>query len=497
MGVEIYYAGKSYIIDSEQHQILDMLMSTFEHAVQQGRELIKMQLELKTFNEQLEEKVKERTAALKRSEDALRQAYDDLRQTQQMVMQQERLRALGQMASGIVHDINNTLSPIVVYTNLLLTSEPNLSERTKRYLRNIQTAGTDISHIVARMREFYRQREGRELLFPVSLNPLVRQVLELTRPCWRDIPQERGVVMEMHTELDPGLPSVSGIESEIREALTNLIFNAMDAMPQGGVVTIRTREGAGGHGGQEEGAPPQVVLEVSDTGAGMDEETRQHCLEPFFSTKGERGTGLGLAMVYGVMQRHQGDIHDIGKIGVPAEILSKSGRINVHEFDFIKTHAQVGYDLLKGLEFPWPVAQAALQHHERLNGSGYPGGLSLGEIILEAWRPVQSFLPKRGLSLSDDWGWCWAEICREFTLPCRPSTSDKEHYVNLIGEGGHRVPPLIFALKFEPSWPIDFTKDEVVSKGSYFQVGKSLWFMGDRWVTICAKAGVHYGEKEG
>ncbi|MBI2875538.1 MAG: response regulator [Candidatus Tectomicrobia bacterium] len=238
----------------------------------------------------------------------LHRAYDELQKTQQMVMQQERLRALGQMASGIAHDINNTLSPIVGFSSLLLMSEPNLSERARRYLEDIQTAGTDISHIVSRMREFYRQREEREPLWPVQLNQLVYQVIQLTRPRWKDIPQERGTVVEIQTELQQELPCVMGIESEIREALINLILNSVDAMPDGGRITIHTRAGLGTPGSTQEETPPGVVLEVHDTGIGMDEETRQHCLEPFFSTKGERGTGLGLAMVYGVMQRHDGQI---------------------------------------------------------------------------------------------------------------------------------------------------------------------------------------------
>jgi CheY-like chemotaxis protein/anti-sigma regulatory factor (Ser/Thr protein kinase) len=96
-----------------------------------------------------------------------------------------------------------------------------------------------------------------------------------------------------------------GVESEIREALINLVFNAVDAMPRGGALTMRTRT--------VEHAPglsrlSNVLVEVADTGAGMDEETRRRCLEPFFTTKGERGTGLGLAMVYGVVQRHSADL---------------------------------------------------------------------------------------------------------------------------------------------------------------------------------------------
>ena len=242
----------------------------------------------------------------------LAKAYNDLQQTQQTVMQQERLRALGQMASGIAHDINNALSPIVGFADLLVRGETALSNNGKKYLQYIKTAGDDITHIVARLREFYRQRDSKEALQSLNINDLARQVIDMTRPRWRDIPQSRGVMIEMRTDFDANLVSLVGIESELREALTNLILNAVDAIANGGTITMRTRVGSRGNSN----LPTHVLLEVSDTGSGMSEETRKRCLEPFYSTKGKRGTGLGLAMVYGVMERHGGQI----------EIESEQGR---------------------------------------------------------------------------------------------------------------------------------------------------------------------------
>jgi signal transduction histidine kinase/HAMP domain-containing protein len=235
----------------------------------------------------------------------LANAYNELRQTQQTVMQQERLRALGQMASGIAHDVNNALSPIVGFADLLSRGETGLTDSGKKYLQYIKTAGEDIAHIVARLREFYRQRDSGEALQSLNLNDLARQVIEMTRPRWRDIPQGRGVMIEMRSDFDANLTDLVGIETEIREALTNLIMNAVDAIPNGGAIAVRTRMGARGSANSE---PTHLMLEVSDTGVGMDEETRRRCLEPFFSTKGKRGTGLGLAMVFGVMERHGGQI---------------------------------------------------------------------------------------------------------------------------------------------------------------------------------------------
>jgi signal transduction histidine kinase/ActR/RegA family two-component response regulator len=238
--------------------------------------------------------------------DALQRAYDDLRQTQQTVLQQERLRALGQMASGIAHDINNAMSPAALYTESILENEPNLSERTRGYLQTIQHAIEDVAATVARMREFYRQRETQLTLAPININRLVHQVIDLSRARWSDMPQQRGLMVKLDTELGPDLPSIMGVESEIREALLNLIFNAVDAMPDGGTLTLRTKLAGSESSGPD--APPRLSVEVSDTGVGMDEDTRRRCLEPFFTTKGERGTGLGLAMVYGAVQRHSAHI---------------------------------------------------------------------------------------------------------------------------------------------------------------------------------------------
>jgi CheY-like chemotaxis protein len=162
---------------------------------------------------------------------------------------------------------------------------------------------------VARMREFYRQREPEMALSLVDLNAVARQLIELTRAKWFDLPQQRGISIELRTELSDTLPGIMGAEGEIRDALTNLIFNAVDAMPEGGVLTVRTFERPG------PGDTQLVTIQVCDTGIGMNEETRRRCLEPFFTTKGERGTGLGLAMVYGMVQRHSAEFDIQSNLG--------------------------------------------------------------------------------------------------------------------------------------------------------------------------------------
>lgn len=232
---------------------------------------------------------------------ALQHAYEDLRQTRDIVMRQERLRALGEMASGIAHDINNAISPASLYAESLLERE-NLSSTGRQQLAMVSRALENVAATVARMREFYRPHESQMTLRPVAVNELVQQVIELTRARWSDLPEERGVVVNMQTDLGASLPDIRVAEGEIRDALTNLIFNGVDAMPEGGTLTLRTA--LVGHHAEFR----RISIEVTDTGSGMSEDVRRRCLEPFFTTKGERGTGLGLAMVYGAMQRHSADL---------------------------------------------------------------------------------------------------------------------------------------------------------------------------------------------
>jgi CheY-like chemotaxis protein len=162
----------------------------------------------------------------------------------------------------------------------------------------------DVAATVARMREFYRPREPQLELARIDVNSILHQVVDSTRARWSDLPQQRGIVVELQIDTTTDLPDIMGAEGEIRDALTNLIFNAVDAMPEGGILTLRTRRIDTPVEGDGAETLSQVCIEVSDTGVGMDEETRRRCLEPFFTTKGERGTGLGLAMVYGMIQRH-------------------------------------------------------------------------------------------------------------------------------------------------------------------------------------------------
>jgi CheY-like chemotaxis protein len=191
-----------------------------------------------------------------------------------------------------------------------------LSQQARHYLETIHRAIQDVANTVSRMREFSRPQEAQRPFTQLAINELVREVIELTEARWRDLPQERGIMIALNAELMDEPPCVLGADNEIRDALTNLVFNAVDAMPEGGELTIRLRLQSSEEAGEGASEEPKVVIEVTDTGAGMSEEVRQRCHEPFFTTKGDRGTGLGLASVYGMVQRHRGRMEIDSKPGL-------------------------------------------------------------------------------------------------------------------------------------------------------------------------------------
>jgi GAF domain-containing protein/ActR/RegA family two-component response regulator len=244
----------------------------------------------------------------------LNQSYAYLQRAQDELIRAEKLRALGQMSAGIAHDLNNMLAAILGQVELLRlrAHDPEVQDA----LKTLETAATDGAQVVRRLQDFARQR-GRSPLVPVGLAEVVTEALEITRPRWRDEVQRQGRVIAIELQL-AWIPPILGHASEVREVLTNLILNAVDAMPRGGTLSFRARESeaAGPSAADGDASPrfprgdasPWVELVVSDTGVGMTEEVRKRVFDPFFSTKGGRGTGLGLSVVYGIMERHGGHI---------------------------------------------------------------------------------------------------------------------------------------------------------------------------------------------
>lgn len=240
----------------------------------------------------LEDQVREKTSELE-------QALTELKESQHMIVQQERIRALGAMSSGIAHDFNNTLTIILGYCEMFADREDVVKNPAGALeaFRVIRRAASDSSEVVRRLREFHRPyRPGEDDRRMVDLRELVEEAVQLSVPRWKTQAQARGIFIDVKTEFGD-VPLIPAAGPELREVMMNLIFNAIDAMPRGGRITLRT--------GME---GDLAFFEVEDNGEGMSEETRRHCLEPFFTTKGKEGTGLGLATTYGIVRRHQGYI---------------------------------------------------------------------------------------------------------------------------------------------------------------------------------------------
>ena len=219
----------------------------------------------------------------------------ELQRTQELVIRQERLRALGEMASGIAHDLNNTLSPIIGYAEMLI-SDPQLPSYGRDWMHHIVTAGRDAAAVVQRLRQFYRPDDGLSAQNTVSLTELLKEIPGLTRPKWSDEAQRNGRTIRFTLELAEDV-RVFGNPVELRELVTNLVFNAVDAMPSGGEIILSL-----------EATDESATIAVTDTGVGMSQEVADRCFEPFFTTKAGTGTGLGLSVCHGIAKRHDGTI---------------------------------------------------------------------------------------------------------------------------------------------------------------------------------------------
>jgi signal transduction histidine kinase/CheY-like chemotaxis protein len=220
-------------------------------------------------------------------------AYGELAAAQDQLVRTEKLRALGEMASGVAHDFNNLLASVLGRAQLLLrrVQEPQL----RQWLQVIERAALDGAQTVRRLQEFTRIRRDQPLV-PLDINQVVRDALDITQSRWKEEPTSRGIALELRTRLGD-VPAVLGDAAELREAMTNLILNAMDAMPEGGLLTLSTTL-----------VDERIEVAVADTGVGMPPEVRDKIFDPFFTTKGPQGTGLGLSMTYGIVSRHGGSI---------------------------------------------------------------------------------------------------------------------------------------------------------------------------------------------
>ena len=223
----------------------------------------------------------------------LQTVVDDLKSTQTQLVRGETLRAMGQLSSGMAHHLNNLFAVILGRVELLLGKVEEAGVR--RSLEIIQRTAQDGAEVVRRVQRFSRVQPVSDAV-AVDLNQLVQEVVELTRPRWQDEAQLRGSRIEV--VVDPGvIGAAAGEPAPLREVLMNLLLNAADSIRQSGRVTLKTWT-----------RDDRVYCSVSDTGAGMPEEIRRRAMEPFFTTKGPKATGLGLSVAYGTVQRYGGTL---------------------------------------------------------------------------------------------------------------------------------------------------------------------------------------------
>ncbi len=220
-------------------------------------------------------------------------ALSDVRAMQERLVQGETLRALGELAGGAAHHLNNLLTIVVGRIQLLRRQTDD--ERVARPLEIVERAARDGAEVVRRLQQFAGMRRTTPPR-AVRLSEVVADVLEMTRGRWQDTARAQGVEITVESRVGE-VPPVAGDAAALRELLTNLILNAVEAMPRGGRLTVETRlDGAA------------VVLAVGDTGVGMSDEVRRRAHEPFFTTKGVKATGLGLSVAYGIARRHGGEL---------------------------------------------------------------------------------------------------------------------------------------------------------------------------------------------
>jgi len=217
---------------------------------------------------------------------------------EEQLFQSEKLRALAEMASGVAHDFNNALAAILGNTQLLLYTAQD--EETKETLQTIAKVAQDSAQTVRRLQDFTKKRVPQELS-GVDVNSIIKDSIEITKPKWKDEAQSKGVPIEIVSNFEE-IPPVLGNDSELRGVFTNMILNAIEAMPEGGKIEISTLK-----------KKKDVIIQISDTGIGIAEEAKKKIFEPFFTTKPFTNTGLGLSMSYGIIKRFGGEIEVVSE----------------------------------------------------------------------------------------------------------------------------------------------------------------------------------------
>ena len=225
---------------------------------------------------------------------------EEQKRIREQFSQIEKMSALGELASGVAHDFNNTLAGVLGRAQLLLeTKDP---AKVEAGLNIIIKTAKDGAKTVKRIQDFARQRRDHDFQ-PVDVRLLLLDVGEITRPRWKNRAEAANIHINLEIDCAPGVTAM-GDESELREVLVNMVFNAVDALPNGGTLTMAARE-----------TRDAVEILVRDTGTGMSEETRLRVFDPFFTTKDKAGMGLGLAVSYGIIRRHDATVDVESQLG--------------------------------------------------------------------------------------------------------------------------------------------------------------------------------------
>ena len=256
----------------------------------------------------------------------------------------EKLSALGELASGVAHDFNNTLAGILGRAQLILrTNDP---EKITRGLNIIIKTAEDGAKTVKRIQDFARQRRDHDFE-PVSIDQILFDVSEITRPRWKDRAEASNVQITLDLQIR-SKAKVMGDESELREVLVNMVFNAVDAMPEGGALTLAAKD-----------VDDYVVISVGDTGTGMAPDVKSRIFDPFFTTKGKAGMGLGLAVSFGIIRRHEGSVEVESEVGAGTQFKISLPKAKLAEESVAAEESSVTQPEIEKLVLEAPAFHAA------------------------------------------------------------------------------------------------------------------------------------------
>ncbi len=312
LAIEVVQQGaQDYLVKG--HVDNHLLLRSTQYAIERKR----AQVALLQAHRELEERVAARTADLREANDRLHAEIAERKRAEQQTLEsnqqlsaalealqaaqgerlrRERFRALGQMASGIAHEFNNVLTPILGYADYLLGRDEALAdlEMTRSTLEKIRAAAQSGARAVARVRDFARAEAG--VFGPVEVRDIIEGAVAITEPMWKDQALAAGVTIAVATQIETG-DQIYGDPAQLRELLTQLLFNAIRAIRRRGLIAVRAERTDG-----------MVSITVEDDGAGMNEARRRQCLDPSAAATTREGRATGMAIVHGILQRHHGRI---------------------------------------------------------------------------------------------------------------------------------------------------------------------------------------------